>query len=353
MTRRYAHLIAVAVVGGVLSWSCARTPRPVAPEAPEQPPDTERVTPPPPSPPPLPEEPPPPPPTVPDDAFASRSLEEIDSPTPAEPDSFEPDAVLDLLASAEQGDAEAQFMIGSLYAEGTAVDQDFVEAARWFRRSADQGYAQSFLPLASAYFNGQGVPQDFVSAHLWFNIAAARLTGDDRALAVEQRTLVQTQMSESQVAEAQRLARQWSQTSGRSELVPTQDRPPTDRPAGADAERQLRTTETLERLTRQIAAQTGTERRSDGAYYGGSTLAAIGGFTAGWQIGKLLADERWYRRDKDLFVLGSALSVTGLVMMAYGGTKVPIIDVSDSHVSVGFRWAWGGPDKRLRTAPAN
>ena len=128
-------------------------------------------------------------------------------------------ALPDLHARAEQGNAEAQFLLGSMYRDGTAVDQEHVEATEWFRRSAEQGYVPSFLPLAQAYLNGLGVPQDFVSAHLWFNLAAARLSGTDRALAIEQRDLVQAQMNQSQVAEAQQLAREWVSEVGTSGRV--------------------------------------------------------------------------------------------------------------------------------------
>ena len=58
-------------------------------------------------------------------------------------------------------------MVASLYADGTVLEQNLVEAAEWYRRSAEQGFAQSFIPLAQAYLAGEGVPQDFVSAHLW------------------------------------------------------------------------------------------------------------------------------------------------------------------------------------------
>jgi len=127
----------------------------------------------------------------------------------------QPQRLIDLQTRADQGNAEAQFMLGALYAAGTVVDQDFVEAAMWFQRSAEQGFTQSFLPLANAYLEGNGVPQDYVSAHLWFNVAAARLTGDDRAVAVEQRAHVQGLMDSEQVAEAQRLAREWNGASQR------------------------------------------------------------------------------------------------------------------------------------------
>ena len=134
-----------------------------------------------------------------------------------------------LQTRAAQGDTEAQFMLGSMYTAGTVVEQNNFEAAQWFQRAADQGHGPSFVPLARAFFIGQGVPQDFVSAHLWFNIAAARLSGNDRTVAVESRAQVQAQMSENQLAEAQGLARQWTPTVDRPRTASAQ---PANRPAG-------------------------------------------------------------------------------------------------------------------------
>jgi TPR repeat protein len=42
---------------------------------------------------------------------------------------------------AEQGDAEAQFNLGVMYANGEGVPKDDVEAVKWYRKSAEQGYA--------------------------------------------------------------------------------------------------------------------------------------------------------------------------------------------------------------------
>ena len=98
-----------------------------------------------------------------------------------------------------------------MYADGTVVGQDGVVAAQWFLRSAAQGYEPAFLPLARIYLTGDGLPQDFVSAHLWFNIAAARLTGDDQANAVEGRAEVEALMADEQIAEAQRLSLEMQQ----------------------------------------------------------------------------------------------------------------------------------------------
>src|SRR5512143_1584922 len=40
---------------------------------------------------------------------------------------------------AENGDADAQFILGFLYDEGKGVPQDSTEAAKWYRRAAEQG----------------------------------------------------------------------------------------------------------------------------------------------------------------------------------------------------------------------
>ena len=44
---------------------------------------------------------------------------------------------------AEQGDAESQLKLGSMYSRGKGVPQDYGEAVRWYRKSAEQGYAKA------------------------------------------------------------------------------------------------------------------------------------------------------------------------------------------------------------------
>ncbi len=55
------------------------------------------------------------------------------------------------------------------------------------------------------YFLGRGVPQDYVQAHMWLNLAAAN--GDKDATNFRDR--ITEQMTAAQIAEAQRLAREW------------------------------------------------------------------------------------------------------------------------------------------------
>ena len=57
---------------------------------------------------------------------------------------------------AEQGGAAAQTALGSIYANGQGVPQDYSEAAKWFRLAAEQGVAQAQSDLAIAYAQGEG-----------------------------------------------------------------------------------------------------------------------------------------------------------------------------------------------------
>jgi len=58
------------------------------------------------------------------------------------------------------------------------------------------------------YSIGRSVPVDLVSAHKWFNIAALRGNSD----AIRLRREIADQMSEQDIAEAQRAARAWLTT---------------------------------------------------------------------------------------------------------------------------------------------
>jgi hypothetical protein len=85
------------------------------------------------------------------------------------------------------------------------VAKDCAEAARWFRKAADQGLAGGQYNLGVIYEHGRGVPQDRVQAHMWFNLAAAQ--GENNA--AESRDRMAQRMTPAQIAEAQKLAREW------------------------------------------------------------------------------------------------------------------------------------------------
>jgi len=114
--------------------------------------------------------------------------------------------------SAELGNAKAQFNLGLFYNNGMGVTQDFSEAAKFYRKAAEQGDADAQLILGAMYEEGQGVQKDYVQAHMWYNLAAARFSEADKDFrdnAVKFRDTIAATMTPSQLAEAQRLAREW------------------------------------------------------------------------------------------------------------------------------------------------
>ena len=110
--------------------------------------------------------------------------------------------------AADQGDARAQYNLGGMHSKGEGMPQNFSEAAKWFRLAADQGDADAQHNLALKYGNGDGLPQDYVLAHTWFNLSAAQ--GNRHA--ITGRDMVAKLMTPVQIAEAQKLAREWKPT---------------------------------------------------------------------------------------------------------------------------------------------
>jgi uncharacterized protein len=117
--------------------------------------------------------------------------------------------------AADQDDATAQSHLGLMFFQGQGVLQDRTQAVEWFRRAANQGDAQAQYNLGLSYLEGGGEPVDNVRAHMWFNLAAAHFpTSDvgDRNAATKERDLVAAKMTPQEVAEALRLARDWTPT---------------------------------------------------------------------------------------------------------------------------------------------
>jgi TPR repeat protein len=55
------------------------------------------------------------------------------------------------------------------------------------------------------YEKGEGVAQDYVEAHKWYNLAAAQ----GEKIASNNRDSIAKEMTPEQIAEAQKLAREW------------------------------------------------------------------------------------------------------------------------------------------------
>jgi TPR repeat protein len=111
-----------------------------------------------------------------------------------------------LRQEADQGNDLSQYLLGAMYLVGQGVPQDYAEAVKWLRRAADQGFSTAQFVLAGMYALGQGVPEDVVRAHMWFNLSGAESDYQD---ARKLRDDLARRMTPAQIAEAQKLAREW------------------------------------------------------------------------------------------------------------------------------------------------
>jgi TPR repeat protein len=131
--------------------------------------------------------------------------------------------------AADQGSAYAENVIGVAYERGFFVAQDEAEAFRWYRRAANKiidrpGSNWIHSPqynIALMYASGRGTAQDNVRALMWFTLATAfgdtkppaeggvKLVNTPTLTAPEQREKLLPQMTASQIAEGERMAREW------------------------------------------------------------------------------------------------------------------------------------------------
>ena len=111
--------------------------------------------------------------------------------------------------AAKQGDADAQYELGSIFYHGRSNQEKNIRLAVFYYKQAAQntatvGYlAQSIL--GKMYSKGEGVIQDYVQAHMWFNVSHA----NGHKKANELRDDIAKKMTPSQIAEAQKMARNW------------------------------------------------------------------------------------------------------------------------------------------------
>ncbi|MGA9826014.1 MAG: tetratricopeptide repeat protein [Methylocystis sp.] len=113
-----------------------------------------------------------------------------------------------LKLSAENGNPSAQLSVGWAYQSGgISGPKNVIEAAKWLQLAADQGEPYAQEALGKLYYDGNGVPKDYVIAYKWLNLAARR---ESFYMAKQSRDALEKLMTPAQIAEAQRLAREWA-----------------------------------------------------------------------------------------------------------------------------------------------
>lgn len=75
------------------------------------------------------------------------------------------------LPAAEEGDAEAQNMVGEIFEQGLGTAPNYEVAALWYERAAVQGHKGAQFNLGTLYETGNGVPRDKRQALNWYRRA--------------------------------------------------------------------------------------------------------------------------------------------------------------------------------------
>ena len=92
-------------------------------------------------------------------------------------------AMHEVLPLAEKGDAQAQYLVGQMLANGEGVPKNETAAAQWFLEAAGSGNAKAQLALADMYSLGKGVAEDDAIAAYWrWRAATTRATVARRTL---------------------------------------------------------------------------------------------------------------------------------------------------------------------------
>ncbi len=78
---------------------------------------------------------------------------------------------------AEAGDADAQYHLGWMYANGEGLARNPEKAVQWWRQAARQGHLEAQVKMGMALLSGDGVARDTEAALDWIEAAARQ--GDD------------------------------------------------------------------------------------------------------------------------------------------------------------------------------
>ncbi len=107
--------------------------------------------------------------------------------------------------AAEQGHGQALCNLGTMHANGWGVPQSDEEAFKFYAQAAELGITEAQSNLSSMYARGYGTEQDLVQAHMWMSIAA----GLNHSGAEYKLGQLADDMTDEQIAEGATLATAW------------------------------------------------------------------------------------------------------------------------------------------------
>ena len=98
------------------------------------------------------------------------------------------EAMQELLPAARSGNAEAEELIGVMYAMGLGVERDDVRAFEWYLRASLKGHPGAQSGVGWYYEIGRGLPApDLIRAYTWYVLSAI---GGDPDAAISQEEVI-------------------------------------------------------------------------------------------------------------------------------------------------------------------
>ena len=109
------------------------------------------------------------------------------------------EAMEELLPAARSGNAEAEELIGIMYAMGLGVERDDMRAFDWYLRSSMKGHPGAQSGVGWYYEIGRGMPApDLIRAYTWYVLSAI---GGDPDAAISQEEVIK-KMTPEQIEKA-------------------------------------------------------------------------------------------------------------------------------------------------------
>ncbi|PWQ94318.1 tetratricopeptide repeat protein [Leucothrix pacifica] len=109
------------------------------------------------------------------------------------------EAMTEFLPAAQAGNADAEELIGVMYAMGLGVERDDRRAFEWYLRASMKAHPGAQSGVGWYYEVGRGVAKDLVRAYMWYVLSAI---GGDPDAAISQEEVIK-KMTKEQVREAQ------------------------------------------------------------------------------------------------------------------------------------------------------
>ena len=81
-------------------------------------------------------------------------------------------AMQELRPVAEEGDLNAQFLVGEMYFKGLGTDRDFAKAFDWYFKAAQSGHAQAQANIGSMIALGLEQTRNMSTAYYWLILSA-------------------------------------------------------------------------------------------------------------------------------------------------------------------------------------